>query len=491
MGKFPEILLDQEVQTVKRLYKSEEYKSRKFEIDYCCVNGQTPANLLTHFLRINSIQVQNFSNRPKENLIQTANSFLKSKNLPALPILFVLGSNKIFPLPIKVDALTNKANLSESNSALKPHGYKELFSAGTLKINLNTNQLSLLHPSEFPPFLDYGFCLDFLSLSLDLAIPAIYELTPRSQWTQSRTDFSTSGIIEYNLTETESSESVDLLNTNVVKSEPVSSENMVEDSGAKTEKSGDSEIAAQAALESQQTIDELKQMIEDMKKTAENEKSEKIAESSKNTSDKSPKLKVTEWHSFEKSGDPLDWLKVNLFLVAIERGSLSDGAIIQLLLSAIKAVDLRLKLIDEMKKTESSPDKLTLKIFEQVFMKNVKRDQVTYTNQLKSLKYKDSFNLREFYSRLYGLVAKSMELCEEKDHSSIEKLAMQKFIEKMPKTIQKSLQTAIYENGFALADLAEKIRSYERLYCENDSLELNHVAKKDQQSSSHKKPDHK
>ena len=191
MGKFPEILLDQGSQTIKRLYKSEEHKNRKFEIDYCCVNGHTPANLLTHFLRINSIQVQNISNKPKENLIHTTKSFLQSKRLPALPILFVLGSNKIFPLPTRVDELKNKPNRSEANSALTPHGYKEHFSSGTLKIDLNTNQLSLLHSSDkFPPFLDYDFCLDFLSLTLTLAIPAIFELTPRSHWRHSRTDFS-------------------------------------------------------------------------------------------------------------------------------------------------------------------------------------------------------------------------------------------------------------------------------------------------------------
>ena len=267
MGKSPHILLDQESQTVKRLYRSEEHKNRIFEIDYCCVNGHTPANLLTHFLRINSIQVQKISNRPKENLIQTTKSFLQSKKLPAFPILFVLGSNKIFPLPTRVEALQNKPNRSESNSALTPHGYKELFSAGTLKIDLNSNQLSLLHSSDkFPPFLDYDFCLDFLSLSLDLAIPAIFELTPNSKWTQSRTDFSTSGIIEYSLTETESGESVDLLNTNVIKSEPVSPEKMGDEESHKSEKTSETDLVAQAALESQQTIDELKKIIEDMKK---------------------------------------------------------------------------------------------------------------------------------------------------------------------------------------------------------------------------------
>jgi len=147
---------------------------------------------------------------------------------------------------------------------------------------------------------------------------------------------------------------------------------------------------------------------------------------------------------------------------------MTEGNIIQMPLAAIKATELRRKIISEMgKKLDQSGSALTN--FEDIFKANVKRDMITYRNSLKNLKYNDDCNMREFYSKLFGLVAKAMDLDEENDTKSITRLAQNEFISKIPSHIRQALQSADYEDGFALAEAAEKIRSFSRLYLQKNA----------------------
>jgi len=189
-----------------------------------------------------------------------------------------------------------------------------------------------------------------------------------------------------------------------------------------------------------------------------------------------PKIKLTDWYNSEKSGDPIDWLKTQIFIINLEKGNMSEGAVIQLLLSHVQATELRMKIINELSKTKQAAT-ATLSEFEDVFKKNLKRDIITYRNDLRNLKYNSTFNMREFYSRITGLVSKSMNLDEDRDSESITKLSMDEFISKIPSSIREALQSSNHTDGFDLAENAEKIRSYQRLYLAKNDAEANNFEK--------------
>ena len=175
-----------------------------------------------------------------------------------------------------------------------------------------------------------------------------------------------------------------------------------------------------------------------------------------------PKIKLTEWESIAKHGDPLDWLDVALWIVKINRGKLTDNAIVQKLVGYLTATELKMKIVRELNKL--TPEETTIGKFEDIFKANVKRDTITYRNELDKLKYSEDSNMREFYSKISNLISKAMDLDAENDKLSIEKLACDKFISKLPNELKTAMQNNNYENGEAMADMAEKIRSYQRLY---------------------------
>ena len=188
-----------------------------------------------------------------------------------------------------------------------------------------------------------------------------------------------------------------------------------------------------------------------------------------------PKIKISEYKENDPT-DALDWLRAAEFIIKINRGTLTDGAIVQMLLSAITATELRMKLIDEMTKDET--EEVTFAKFKEVFRANVRRDVITYRNDLNNLKYKEENNMREFYSKIFNLVSKAMKLEPETDKSSIEKLAMNEFITKIPLKLKSAMQINHYETGEDMADAAEKIRSFQRLYLAKDT-EINNINEND------------
>ena len=170
------------------------------------------------------------------------------------------------------------------------------------------------------------------------------------------------------------------------------------------------------------------------------------------------KINIPDYVNFDKSGDALDWLIASSYTIHVDRGSLSDGALVQIYLGAIKNRDLKMKIINELKKIPNS--ELTVEKFEDLFKANVKHDVITYKSELEQLKYKESVNMKEFYCHITNLIAKAMELNPETDRISIEKLAMSEFIKKIPLDLRSAIQTNNYNSGDELADAAEKIRSF-------------------------------
>ena len=184
-----------------------------------------------------------------------------------------------------------------------------------------------------------------------------------------------------------------------------------------------------------------------------------------------PKIKLSEWTSTEKCGDLLDWLKMSLYIINLEKGSMSDGQVVQLVLSAINAPELKMKIITELRKN-TDKSKNVIENFEDIFKNTVKRDTFTYRNNLKKLKYSEDSNMKEFYSRIYGLTAKAMDLDEETDKTALQTLAMNEFIAKIPAPLRQAMQSVDYDDGYKMAEAAEKIRSFNRLYLHKNT-ELN------------------
>ena len=176
-----------------------------------------------------------------------------------------------------------------------------------------------------------------------------------------------------------------------------------------------------------------------------------------------------------KSGDPHDWLSTCLYLISLNKNEYNDSDYIQMLLSAIRCDQIRLKLINELKRENDKDGAvITVDIFKTVFDKNMVKDKISYRESLKKLQYVSTVNFREFYSTIYHLVSKSSELDPTRDKTAIDKLSQQAFLEKLPCKIKQSLITYDAVDGQALADLCERIRAYYRLYL-SDEVELNAV----------------
>ena len=69
-------------------------------------------------------------------------------------------------------------------------------------------------------------------------------------------------------------------------------------------------------------------------------------ESKRRPNNSTPKVKLTEWYNSEKSGDSIDCLKTQMFIINLKNGNMSEGVVIQLLLSHIQATELCMKIIN-------------------------------------------------------------------------------------------------------------------------------------------------
>ena len=437
---------------------------------------------MQHFLSINNQRLEPSKVTPKKALISQATNFLQSSNFLAFPGILIYANNSIFIFPVILKHLKNKPEISEFSQSKTVHQYKQFLTQKLITITINERTITNLQlDKKLPPFISSDFCLNFCSFQLKPTLSKLFELTPNSKRTQAKRDYSFNENLEssaytFSDSESNSDSEIDLFNTattlNTTKSTDTPKKLNPEI------KMADSDESASAKIEQNETHEIPQQITQQTPENTPNITTPPISISQRstpqNTSYSTPKIKLTNWSNATKDGDPIDWLRIQLYVINLNKGNLSEGAIIQLLLGAINATELKSKIISELAKL-STAHKTSVKEFENIFKKNVKRDVITYRNYLKKLRYTEDVNMREFYSKIYGLVAKSLELDEDKDALSIEKLAIDEFISKIPKDIREALQTSEFNNGFDLAQAAERCRSYQRVYLDKNTQQINKI----------------
>ena len=185
-------------------------------------------------------------------------------------------------------------------------------------------------------------------------------------------------------------------------------------------------------------------------------------------------VKFINWESVEKNGDICDWLKSCRFLVDLNKGSLSDAQIIQKILSAIRCVEIRSKIIDELEQVAAGDGKLEK--FSEIFKSITSKDTVTYSKYLKNLRYTPELSMREFYGSIYRLISKSMDLDVNQDKKTLTRLSTAEFIGKIPKRISTQMQNIRLDQGTLAAEEAERIRSFQKLFLDTQDNEVNQLS---------------
>ena len=361
---------------------------------------------------------------------------MAAKKFEALPVIFCKEETTVYILPVKLDKLKNRPTKAEYAKSVTVHFYKKLLEEEPEVAKLYWNKVEKLEEeNKLPQFIDVELCKKFLNR--DSVVEKFCNLE-NSQAPQRTNQERTRSIIE------EEREAEREARNREIKIERETEENIT-------------------------TVEEVEE-IDSPLKMSDGQMDQKTGNDFNRN--ETPKIKISEWKDIKTNGDPLDWLRTALFIIRINRGTLTDGAVIQHLLGAITATELRMKIINELAKEKE--EEITVNKFEDIFKANVKRDTITYRNDLKKLRYTEDCNMREFYARITNLVSKAMELDENKDKISIMKLACNEFITKIPNDIKQALQTHVFKTGEEMADQAEKIRSYQRLYLPQ-KLDINHI----------------
>ena len=184
-----------------------------------------------------------------------------------------------------------------------------------------------------------------------------------------------------------------------------------------------------------------------------------------------PKFFLPKW---DESASGLDWLEGCKYLISLNTDEFKDSTYVGLLIGGIKSDCTRLKIINELSLLNAGGE-ITLKQFENVFVNFVKLDKIVYREQLESLKYTSTTNFREFFGSIYNLVVRSTDLDPIQDKSSLEKLSIEEFTKRLPKMIKLQLITTNIQTGLELANMADKIRSYSRIYLTDDRPEINQM----------------
>lgn len=186
--------------------------------------------------------------------------------------------------------------------------------------------------------------------------------------------------------------------------------------------------------------------------------------------DMSTRIKLPQWDDATQDG--IDWFNGSSFLLNLTPGMYTEQAKIALMLAAIKNNNIRVKLVSELRLIK--PEEMNLKRFEDVFKAHNKRDLITYKNQLKNYRYKPEIQFCEMYTELRLLTIRSTGLDEHRDKVSIDRLAMNFFMEKLPLELRAQLVTHEAETGSELVAAAERCRSFSRVYLQ-EKAEINAV----------------
>ena len=196
----------------------------------------------------------------------------------------------------------------------------------------------------------------------------------------------------------------------------------------------------------------------------------------------SPKLNLQPWSSHEQDGCANEWLKNSIFLVNLNSKGATDATKMSIILNAIKNIDLKSKLITDLESLVDSEQ--TLEKLKTLVEKNTQKDEVTYRNLLKNLTYDPETPMAELYSKILRLVSKSMSLDMKSDKNSIEKLSISWFLEKIPRTVKAQMQDASFEDGEKIVESAEKIRSFQKLFLNDENKEINNLKKSENLNTS-------
>jgi hypothetical protein len=101
--------------------------------------------------------------------------------------------------------------------------------------------------------------------------------------------------------------------------------------------------------------------------------------------------------------------------------------------------------------------------------------QDIYKNELKNLIYDGKTSMRKFYTRLNILVVRATGLNEQRDKENIKKMVSGHFIEKLTLNLRKQLITKEELSGYDLADYSERIRWFQRVYLDQEKVEVNQM----------------
>ena len=461
-----------------------QFVNHKLRIDYVKLNSHVKISFLLNFLKINSLEIPKSSLNRKTHLQNLVKEFLADLKLNGLLIIFCLRDEELYPLPINLKIFKRTFVAAFYNfTQTDPSKIRSLHSIAKLKY-LKPESFQLTHWSlqsflgekDFPAFFDKAnvskFCTQFnhadyepilkfskksLEKSKDLkSEPKAPEKPKKSEKPQNQENFdnlstesSVSLFEEQSSFITEFSESV--INLDITeKVEP--------------------DINSQAAF--QQKID-----IE--KKKSSNSTKTEISDSIMSAP---PKLNLQTWTSLEQDGCANEWLKNSIFLVNLNAKDATDATKMSLILNAIKNTDLKSKLITDLECLEDKEQ--TLVKLKSLVEKNTQKDEVTYRNLLKNLKYDPEVPMAELYSKVLRLVSKSMSLDMTTDKNSIEKLAISWFLEKIPRAVKSQMQDASFEDGEKLVESAEKIRSFQKLFLGEDDKQINAIKKSDTEKTS-------
>ena len=454
-----------------------QFAKNKLRIDYVKVNSHVKITFLLNFLKINSIEIPKSSLNRKTHLQNLVKDFLADLKLNGLLIIFCLRDEELYPLPINLKIFKRTFVAAFYNfTQTDPSKIRSLHSIAKLKFLrpesfqlTNWSLQSFLGDKDFPEFFDRSnvskFCTDFNNDEFEPILkfskkaknlksePKAPEKSKKADQTQKPENFDNistdSSLFEEGSFISEFSESFINLDK-IEKSEP--------------------DINPQGPFEPKIEI-ERKKILNDTEIVISNP-----------IMSTAPKLNLQTWNSLEEDGCANEWLKNSIFLVNLNSKGATDATKMSLILKAIKNNDLKTKLITDLEclvATDQTLDKLKTLV-----EKNTQKDEVTYRNLLKNLKYDPEVPMAELYSKILRLVSKSMSLDMTTDKNSIEKLAISWFLEKIPRSVKSQMQDASFEDGEKVVESAEKIRSFQKLFLSEDDKQINTIKKAEMSKTS-------
>ena len=439
--------------------------------DFVKLNGHIRSSFLFHLCVQNSLFEEKGNIKTSKSIVQTkVEEELIRLRFDALPVVFVGHNQTLYCLPINLKEFRSVVSINETRLGGKFDHENCLSSYEIAKINLYNpeifQKLSLtdllsVDRSKYPSYLDKNFVIRFFQDVLKPKLDPFYQLHIKksgllpgknSRCYPEETDRDASFPAQPEFTSTpriKSSENSQILEINSERKPEI------------VDSTRNSNLFEPIIIEDKSEAGDIK--IEGKDSVGKIKNSE-INMSTKFTLDK--------WSSIIESGDPQDWIRNSIFVLNLHQESAQDSVKISHLLNSIQNVELKSKCIDELSNLNSS--ERTLEKFKEIFTNHTSNDTTTYRHHLKDLKYDSRKPFHDLFGQIFRLVYKSMNLDPIKDKLSVDKIAVQLFLEKIPNNISSQLQSIELENseGIEIAKHAERIRSFQRTYLNEPELNI-------------------